>query len=377
MMIFQPVPSAVNTPMNAFQRRDQRYEEEEEEENEDRESTSPMVFGRGRTQESDASNGQDFSADEEADQKDDSAKASPDGARSEEGEEDVDTAKSGGGEMEDENVEMKSPLAFLFQKNKRRKENNKNNGTPKEYLPRLDAHGAMWASIGSPAFPHKNQSRVMNANNFNSDNNNENSDITTGMDDTNNTMNDAENKMNNNKQVEFEDATESFGGSAGKATDFGVDEKINNRNRAKMRMSLPANLAQSVASPLPISKRVLDRIECLGPELARVQKIMLLTGIFLDFWGKFSLVRELRRFSVTASWLWFSLVLIFFLISGCLTTSYWLLHYRCRRNRQKRTKKRMRWCLGTRNTTLKCLFDVLVLFAQPVSLGLRLPRGER
>ena len=44
----------MNTPMNAFQRRDQRYEEEEEE-NEDRESTSPMVFGRGRTQESDAS----------------------------------------------------------------------------------------------------------------------------------------------------------------------------------------------------------------------------------------------------------------------------------------------------------------------------------
>ena len=114
---FQPVPSAVNTPMNAFQRRDQRYEEEEEE-NEDRESTSPMVFGRGRTQESDASNGQDFSADEEAESKDDLAKASPDGARSEEGEEDVDTAKSGGGEMEDENVEMKSPLAFLFQKTK-------------------------------------------------------------------------------------------------------------------------------------------------------------------------------------------------------------------------------------------------------------------
>ena len=328
---FQPVPSAVNTPMNAFQRRDQRYEEEEEEEeeNEDRESTSPMVFGRGRTHESDASNGQDFLAQTKKNQKDDSAKASPDGARSEEGEEDVETAKSGGGEMEDENVEMKSPLAFLFQKNKRRKENNKNNGTPKEYDRDSYRHGAMWASIGSPAFPHKNQSRVMNANNFNNDNNNENSDITTGMDDTNNTMNDAENKMNNNnnKQVEFEDATESFGGSAGKATDFGVDEKINNRNRAKMRMSLPANLAQSVASPLPISKRVLDRIECLGPELARVQKIMLLTGIFLDFWGKFSLFRELRRFSVTASWLWFSLVLIFFLISGCLTTSYWLLHY--------------------------------------------------
>ena len=130
---FQPVPSAVNTPMNAFQRRDQRYEEEEEEENEDRESTSPMVFGRGRTHESDASNGQDFLAQTKKNQKDDSAKASPDGARSEEGEEDVETAKSGGGEMEDENVEMKSPLAFLFQKNKRRKENNKNNGTPKEY----------------------------------------------------------------------------------------------------------------------------------------------------------------------------------------------------------------------------------------------------
>jgi hypothetical protein len=323
---FQPVPSQANTPMNAFQQRDQRYEMEDARNGSmDRESTSPMVFGRrgGAENQSDASNGQDFLA-HTKNREDDSAKASPD-AKSEE-EEDLEAGANGmanGGEMEDENVQMKSPLAFLFQ-NKRRKGNNKN-ATPKEYDRDSYRHGAMWASIGSPAFPHKNQSRVMNANTFNSKNNIDDASI--GVEDgTNNVMNDTDNKKNN-KQVEFEDATDSFGGSAGKATDFGVDEKISNRNRAKMRMSLPANLAQSVASPLPISKRVLDRIECLGPELARVQKIMLLTGILLDFWGKFSLIRELRRFSVTASWLWFSLVLIFFLISGCLTTSYWLLHY--------------------------------------------------
>ena len=328
---FQPVPSEMNTPMNAFRQRDRRWEmEDATRESLDRESSSPMVFGRrdDAQNQSDASNGQDFLA--QTKKKDDSAKTSPENKSEDDGENDIEAGRPEG-EMEEENVEMKSPLPFLF-KNKRRKGNKANkNNAPKEYDRDSYRHGAMWASIGSPAFPHKNQSRVMNTKDYNNNNDNNNTsynDNSNGMGDNSNATNDAENRKNNdNRQVEFEDAVESFGGSAGKATDFGVDEKISNRNRAKMRMSLPANLAQSVASPLPISKRVLDRIECLGPELARVQKFMLLTGIFLDFWGKFSLVRELRRFSVTSSWVWFSLVLIFFLISGMLTTSYWLLHY--------------------------------------------------
>ena len=140
----------------------------------------------------------------------------------------------------------------------------------------------------------------MNTKDYNNNNDNNNTsynDNSNGMGDNSNATNDAENRKNNdNRQVEFEDAVESFGGSAGKATDFGVDEKISNRNRAKMRMSLPANLAQSVASPLPISKRVLDRIECLGPRLARVQKFMLLTGIFLDFLGEVFVSERVETF---------------------------------------------------------------------------------
>jgi hypothetical protein len=336
-----PVPSN-KTPVNAFKQRDQRHllEEERDYDDNDRESASPMFFGganNAMVNEQNAycddfgervSNGQDFLANaqrnnttkkKEEEQKDDSAKASPDKDNEEMTTTTINITPEAENDDDDSNVEMKSPLAFLF---KRRKEN-----TPK-YERGKYGHGAVWASIGSPGFPHKGRKGNNNSNNNNNNDNSNNENANEKNVNNNTTNNEANNNQNNSKnKVEFEDAQDSFGGSAGKATDFGVDEEVRNRNRAKMRMSLPANLAQSIASPLPISKRVLDRIECLGPELARVQKIMLLTGIFLDFWGKFSLFRELRRFSVTASWLWFSLVLIFFLISGCLTTSYWLLHY--------------------------------------------------
>ena len=36
---------------------------------------------------------------------------------------------------------------------------------------------------------------------------------------------------------------------------------------------------------------------------------------------------ELSRFATQHSWTWFSMVFIFFLLSGCCTTAYWLLHY--------------------------------------------------
>ena len=118
---FQPVPSEMNTPMNAFRQRDRRWEmEDATRESLDRESSSPMVFGRrdDAQNQSDASNGQDFLA--QTKKKDDSAKTSPENKSEDDGENDIEAGRPEG-EMEEENVEMKSPLPFLF-KNKRRKE---------------------------------------------------------------------------------------------------------------------------------------------------------------------------------------------------------------------------------------------------------------
>ena len=83
-------------------------------------------------------------------------------------------------------------------------------------------------------------------------------------------------------------------------------------------------------TPLPISKSVLERIDALGPEMQPMQKYILLMGIALDFYAKTQLVRELRRFATQGSgvgWAWFSMVFIFFLLSGSCTCAYWLLHY--------------------------------------------------
>ena len=95
-----------------------------------------------------------------------------------------------------------------------------------------------------------------------------------------------------------------------------------------MRKSGPTSISTSrVMSPLPISKSVLERIDALGPEMQPVQRYILLVGIFLDFYAKTVLFRELSRFATQHSWTWFSMVFIFFLLSGCCTTAYWLLHY--------------------------------------------------
>ena len=96
----------------------------------------------------------------------------------------------------------------------------------------------------------------------------------------------------------------------------------------KMRKSVPSSVSASrVMSPLPISRSVLERIDALGPEMQPMQKYILLAGILLDFYAKTQLVRELSRFATQADWTWFSMVFIFFLLSGCCTTAYWLLHY--------------------------------------------------
>ena len=61
----------------------------------------------------------------------------------------------------------------------------------------------------------------------------------------------------------------------------------------------------------------------LGPEMQPMQKYILLVGIVLDFYAKTVLFRELSRFATQDAWTWFSMVFIFFLLSGCCTTAYW------------------------------------------------------
>ena len=56
-----------------------------------------------------------------------------------------------------------------------------------------------------------------------------------------------------------------------------------------MRMSLPANVMPM--TPIPISRQILERIECLGPSLNIVQRSMLVVGILLDFYSKTQLIR--------------------------------------------------------------------------------------
>ena len=106
-----------------------------------------MVFGRrdDAQNQSDASNGQDFLA--QTKKKDDSAKTSPENKSEDDGENDIEAGRPEG-EMEEENVEMKSPLPFLF-KNKRRKGSKANkNNAPKEYdrdsYPRARHVGIHW-----------------------------------------------------------------------------------------------------------------------------------------------------------------------------------------------------------------------------------------
>ena len=91
-----------------------------------------------------------------------------------------------------------------------------------------------------------------------------------------------------------------------------------------------ASAQKRVMTPLPISQSVLERIDALGPEMQPMQKYILLMGIALDFYAKTQLIRELRRFALQGSsggWAWFSMVFLFFLLSGSCTTAYWLLHY--------------------------------------------------
>ena len=89
--------------------------------------------------------------------------------------------------------------------------------------------------------------------------------------------------------------------------------------------SAPADMQQLALPPIP--KGIMDRIATLGPELPTIQKWILYTGIVLDVIGKLTLVYELNRFASKEDWAWFSCVMIFFLLSGFMASTYWLAHY--------------------------------------------------
>ncbi|QDZ20824.1 hypothetical protein HOP50_04g33450 [Chloropicon primus] len=89
--------------------------------------------------------------------------------------------------------------------------------------------------------------------------------------------------------------------------------------------SAPADMQQLALPPIP--KGIMDRIATLGPELPNIQKWILYTGIVLDVIGKLTLVYELNRFATKKDWAWFSCVMMFFLLSGFMASTYWLAHY--------------------------------------------------
>ncbi|GMH36591.1 hypothetical protein BSKO_04464 [Bryopsis sp. KO-2023] len=88
-----------------------------------------------------------------------------------------------------------------------------------------------------------------------------------------------------------------------------------------------SELHRHLSAPLPMSRQMEERIQTLGPALPVTHKWLLWVGIFLDIACKISLVRELARFANRSSWEWFSLVLIFFLLSSAVVTAYWRSHY--------------------------------------------------
>lgn len=80
-------------------------------------------------------------------------------------------------------------------------------------------------------------------------------------------------------------------------------------------------------TPFEFPRHVKDRVNALGGELQKVQKVLLHTGIILDVIGKISLIVEMGRFADKENWAWFSFVLLFFAVSGTATAQYWMAHY--------------------------------------------------
>lgn len=110
---------------------------------------------------------------------------------------------------------------------------------------------------------------------------------------------------------------------------FSATKERANAMRDSQAMKSSTNSAPAdfqLALP-PIPKGIMDRIATLGPELPNIQKWILYTGIVLDVIGKLTLVYELNRFATKDDWAWFSCVMIFFILSGFMASTYWLAHY--------------------------------------------------
>ena len=86
-------------------------------------------------------------------------------------------------------------------------------------------------------------------------------------------------------------------------------------------------LSQSQIEPFKFPSDVKARVEALGTDLADIQKVLLWTGILLDIVGKSLLIVEMTRFANRDNWEWFSFIFLFLVVSGSMTTMYWMAHY--------------------------------------------------
>lgn len=62
-------------------------------------------------------------------------------------------------------------------------------------------------------------------------------------------------------------------------------------------------------------------------ELPKAHKVVLWVGIAMDVFSKASMAIELCKFARRGNWAWFSMILVFFLLSSAVVTVYWLSHY--------------------------------------------------
>jgi len=86
-------------------------------------------------------------------------------------------------------------------------------------------------------------------------------------------------------------------------------------------------LSHSQIEPFKFPSDVKARVDALGTDLADIQKVLLWTGILLDIIGKALLMVEMARFANRDNWEWFSFIFLFLVISGSMTTMYWMAHY--------------------------------------------------
>ncbi|CAG9460075.1 unnamed protein product [Pedinophyceae sp. YPF-701] len=80
-------------------------------------------------------------------------------------------------------------------------------------------------------------------------------------------------------------------------------------------------------APLKMNSGLEERILVLGPQMARVGKVLLWAGIVLDLVSKASLFREMHRMLSNGHGGWFAMLLIFLVTACTINALYWRSHY--------------------------------------------------